>query len=71
MRPTDLKRDLERLTVDCATSRSQLSDLRGRVKEASNLVSEIKKSVATMTPPRLSDTTPARRAAQESAMAAK
>jgi hypothetical protein len=71
MRPNDIKRELERLTVDCATARTQLVDLRGRLREASNIVSELKKLVATMTPPRLGDTTPARRPTQDSVPSSK
>jgi hypothetical protein len=47
MRPAELKREIERLTVDAATSRGQLAGLRGRLREASHLVEEMRALLTT------------------------
>ena len=52
MRPAELKREIERLTVDAATSRGQLSSLRGRLREASALVEEMRALLTTGSPVR-------------------
>jgi hypothetical protein len=70
MRPADIKREIERLTVDAATARSQLSGLRGKLREASSIVSELRLMLSGMSPPRIdADTTPQRRATQGAAAA--
>jgi hypothetical protein len=71
MRPADIKREIERLTVDAATARSQLMGLRGKLKEASSIVSELRSMLSGMSPPRIdaADTTPQRRATQGAAAA--
>ena len=42
MRPAEIKREIERLTVDAATARSQLTGLRSKLREASSIVSELR-----------------------------
>jgi hypothetical protein len=65
MRPADIKRELERLTVDAATARAQLTGLRGKLREASAIVSELKSMLAGLSPPRIdADTTLQRRTTQ-------
>jgi hypothetical protein len=68
MRPAEIKRELERLTVDAATARSQLTGLRGKLREASSIVSELRSILAGGSPPSAprieADTTPQRRATQ-------
>jgi hypothetical protein len=65
MRPTDIKRELERLTVDAATARSQLTSLRVKLREASSIVSEMRSLLSGVSPPRIdADTTPQRKATQ-------
>jgi hypothetical protein len=49
MRPAELKREIERLTVDAATSRGQLSTLRTRLREASTVVAEMRALLTTGT----------------------
>ena len=68
MRPADIKRELERLTVDAATARSQLTGLRTKLREASSIVAELRSVLSGASPPRIdADTTLARRAAQGAA----
>ncbi len=68
MRPTEIKREIERLTVAAATARSQLTGLRGKLREASSIVSELRSMLAGMSPPRIeADTTPQRRVTQGAA----
>jgi hypothetical protein len=65
MRPADIKRELERLTVDAGTARSQLTGLRGKLREASSIVSELRSILSGLGPPRIdADTTPQRRGTQ-------
>jgi hypothetical protein len=65
MRPAEIKREIERLTVDAATARSQLTGLRGKLKEASSIVSELKSILSGSSPPRIdADTTTQRRTTQ-------
>lgn len=45
MRPTDIKRELERLTVDASMARTQLSQLRSRLSEARTIVESIRESI--------------------------
>jgi hypothetical protein len=49
MRPAELKREIERLTVDAATSRGQLSSLRAHLREASTIVAELRALLTTGT----------------------
>jgi hypothetical protein len=69
MRPADIKRELERLTVDAATARSQLTVYRGKLREASSIVSELKSMLSGgASPPRIdADSTTQRRGTQEAA----
>jgi hypothetical protein len=70
MRPADIKRELERLTVDAATARSQLTGLRGKLREASSIVSELRSMLSGASPPRIdADTTTQRRVTQGAASA--
>jgi hypothetical protein len=71
MRPAEIKRDLERLTVDAATARSQLTVYRGKLREASSIVSELRSMLSGIggaSPPRIDgDSTTQRRGTQEAA----
>ena len=49
MRPAELKREIERLTVDAATARGQLSSLRVGLREASTIVAELRALLTTGT----------------------
>ena len=69
MRPVDIKREVERLTVAAATARSQLTGLRSKLREASSIVSELRgilNGAGVTSPPRIDgDTTTQRLRAQE------
>ena len=68
MRPADIKREIERLTVDAATARSQLTVMRSKLREASSIVSELRSMLSGSSPPRIdADTTTQRRATQGAA----
>jgi hypothetical protein len=67
MRPTDLKRELERLTVDASQARSQLGGLRSKLGEVRSIVSEMRTAlgVGASKPTEAESTSAARRAQGE------
>jgi hypothetical protein len=42
MRPGDIKRELERLTVDASQARAQLAEVRGKLSEARAMIGDIR-----------------------------
>lgn len=44
MRPADIKREIERLTVDAALARSQLGVLRTRLSEARAMIDQVRRA---------------------------
>jgi hypothetical protein len=42
MRPADIKRDLERLTVDASQARAQIVELRAKLLDARSIINQLR-----------------------------
>ncbi len=66
MRPADLKRELERLTVDASQARSQLAEMRVKLSDARSIIDALRGDLrATLR--EKAESTPAVETAQERA----
>lgn len=70
MRPAEIKREIERLTVDASSARSQIAGLKQRLTEVRSMVTELRETLsgAPAAPRQASsepESTPGPRSAQE------